>query len=109
LDNTDRSNLNKSKLNNSKSPYLKIKEEDMSGNKSKIIYANQGWGIAETSINKSKNYSKVGKSLDKSVMTISKDSKMTNKSSNNNNPLINIGFDYKNLILIFILIFINNL
>jgi len=53
--------------------------------KSKIIYTNQGWGIAEN-VKQSKNFNnKINKSSDKSFVSGTKDSKQINKTVMRNN------------------------
>jgi len=72
----------KSKTNNSNYFMNRSEIEKM---KPKIIYTNQGWGIAD-SVKQSRNFnSKILKSSDRSSVSNSKDSKPFNKSLIKNN------------------------
>lgn len=82
LENQNNVNLTKSRINNSN---YNLNKSELEKLKPKIIYANQGWGIADN-VKQSKNFnSKILKTNDRSFVSNSKDSKPIKKNLVNSN------------------------
>lgn len=82
IENQSNVNLTRSRINNSNYNLNKSEIENL---KTKIVYAYQGWGIAEN-VKQSKNFnSKIQKPNDRSFVSNSKNSKPVNKSLSKSN------------------------